>query len=100
MTSIGDNAFLYCYFMKGSFVNNSALTNDNYWGATFYDEETDDGLLIKDNVVVKYKGTSTSVTIPDYVTGIGEHAFKGCSSLTSITIPAGVTSIGIGAFSN
>ena len=100
VTSIGDNAFLYCYFMKGSFVNNSALTNDNYWGATFYDEETDDGLLIKDNVVVKYKGTSTSVTIPDYVTGIGEHAFKGCSSLTSITIPAGVTSIGIGAFSN
>ena len=100
VTSIGDNAFLYCYFMKGSFVNNSALTNDNYWGATFYDEETDDGLLIKDNVVVKYRGTSTSVTIPDYVTGIGEQAFKGCSSLTSITIPAGVTSIGIGAFSN
>ena len=86
--------------MKGSFVNNSALTNDNYWGATIYDEETDDGLLIKDNVVVKYRGTSTSVTIPDYVTGIGERAFEDCRSLTSITIPAGVTSIGNGAFSN
>lgn len=33
------------------------------------------------------------------VTGIGDYAFKGCSSLTSITIPGSVTSIGRRAFS-
>ena len=32
------------------------------------------------------------------VTGIGEHAFFGCSRLTSVTIPSGVKSIDNGAF--
>ncbi|MBR3859288.1 MAG: leucine-rich repeat domain-containing protein, partial [Bacteroidaceae bacterium] len=36
--------------------------------------------------------------IPEGVTGIGWHAFDGCSSLTAINIPASVTSIGEGAF--
>ena len=40
----------------------------------------------------------TSVTIPNGVTGIGEYAYYGCSSLTGITIPASVTSIGDHAF--
>ena len=41
----------------------------------------------------------TSVTIPNSVTSIGEHAFYECSGLTSVTIPNSVTSIGGGAFS-
>ena len=41
----------------------------------------------------------TSVTIPDSVTTIGDHAFSDCSSLTNITIPDSVTTIGNGAFS-
>ena len=41
----------------------------------------------------------TSITIPDSVTSIGFQAFYGCSKLTSITIPAGVTNIGALAFS-
>ena len=40
----------------------------------------------------------TSITIPNSVTSILEHAFLGCSSLTSITIPNSVTSIGTEAF--
>ena len=42
----------------------------------------------------------TSITIPDSVTSIGRSAFFGCSSLTSITIPNSVTSIGDWAFIN
>ena len=41
----------------------------------------------------------TSITIPDSVTSIGNKAFYGCSGLTSITIPDSVTSIGYSAFS-
>ena len=40
----------------------------------------------------------TSVTIPDSVTNIGDHAFFDCGSLTSVIIPDGVTNIGDGTF--
>ena len=39
------------------------------------------------------------LVIPDSVMGIGDYAFRGCSSLTSVTIGNGVTSIGSSAFS-
>ncbi len=42
----------------------------------------------------------SSITIPNGVTSIGEHAFLGCSGLTSVTIGNSVTSIGKWAFEN
>ena len=40
----------------------------------------------------------TSVSIPDSVTAIGDYVFYGCTSLTSVSIPDSVTSIGDYAF--
>ena len=99
VTSIGKEAFYDCHFAKDSFINNSNLTSETNWGATIYDKETEDGLLITNNVVEKCRSWATSVKIPEYVTGIGNYAFSGCTGLTSVTIPNSVTRIGTAAFS-
>ena len=50
-------------------------------------------------VITRLKNTAVKETVvPDYVTSIGDFAFKDCSGLTSITISDSVTSIGDGAF--
>ena len=45
-----------------------------------------------------YCSALTKVTIPQGITSIGDHAFYGCSALTEVTIPQSVTSIGYHAF--
>ena len=98
VTTIYDETFTGCYFRTDLFINNSSLTSDFNWGATLCDDETSEGLLIKDNQVVKCRLWSTSVTIPNSVTKIVRNAFSGCNRLTSIDIPNSVTSIGRNAF--
>ena len=84
VTSIGDQAFSGCYFAYDAFVNNSTTTSDNNWKATLCDEETGEGLLIKDGVAIKCRFWATSVNIPNSVTSIGEGAFEACGDLTSV----------------
>lgn len=98
VTSISSEAFYGCYFTEEYFHNNSALTDNNMWGATICDEETSDRILIKDNSVVRCRPMATSATIPYNVTSIGDNAFALCFNLTSITIPSSVTNIGSLAF--
>ena len=63
----------------------------------FAAEET---FTIENGVLKKYEGPGVSVTIPNGVTGIGDHSFYGCGSLTSVTIPKSVTTIGNSSFAN
>ena len=99
---IGWKAFSGCYFAADSCINYStlyyyALTNINF-GATICDKETNDGLLIKDNSVVKCRPWATSVTTGNSVTSIGDKAFYECTSLTSVAIGNSVKTIGESAF--
>ena len=98
VTSIGYNAFSRCYFLKDKFTNKSVLISNDNWEATLCDEETGDGLLIKDHTIIGCRTWASSVCIPEGVTGIGEYAFFDCRGLTSIIIPNSVISIGEHAF--
>ena len=80
VTSIGNSAFIQCFFLTSVTIPNSVTTIGG-WAFSIC-------------------SSLTSVTISNSVTTIGDNAFIGCSSLTSVTIPNSVTTIGSEAFSD
>ncbi|MDF2539101.1 MAG: surface antigen BspA-like [Herbinix sp.] len=60
----------------------------------------EDDFLIKNGTLIKYRGNSIYVTIPDTVTWIGNNAFERCNNVTYVTMPDTVTGIGDRAFEN
>ena len=93
--SIGERALSECYFLKTNFINNSLLNaeENNYWGATFVDQDID-GLLIRNDTVIKCRRLASSITIPNTITRIEDVAFAYCGNLTFVSIPNSVTSVG------
>ena len=60
--------------------------------------EYNQDFVIMGDVLKRYNGHDSDVTIPESVSSIGHSALKDCQSLTRVTIPAGVTEIGWNAF--
>ncbi len=77
VTSIGDYAF-----------------QSNPW----YNNLTDEFETVGDNVLIKYNGTKSSVTIPDTVKHIGGGVFKNNSKISEVILPNELLSIGDNAF--
>ena len=73
VTSIGDYAF-----------------QSNPW----YDNLTDEFETVGDNVLIKYNGTKSSVTIPDTVKHIAGGVFKNNSKISEVILPNELLSIG------
>lgn len=60
--------------------------------------QAENGLYIKDNVLVKCVNSIKNVVIPDGTTKIAAEAFVGCKQLKTVLIPDSITSIGDDAF--
>ncbi len=128
VTTIGNNAFHYCYALAEVYNYSPSITvnlgetsssNNGYLGQyakVVYNARDLSGgkpeTRIRDYNGVRYyddgKNTVvalyplskdiTTVSLDSRTTEIQPNAFYGCRSLTSITIPEGVTSIGTSAF--
>ena len=56
--------------------------------------------IIEDGWLLKYKGSSLHVTLPDGVKAIASNAFKERNTIESITLPSSVVEIDEHAFAN
>lgn len=103
MTEIGDNAFNNCSNLSEITIP-SSVTNigrNAFLGTKWLEnQQTQNSLVIINNMLIDGKVCVGEVSIPFGVTSIGDHAFSGCSSLSNITIPTSVTKIGKSAFFN
>jgi len=98
VTKIGCLAFLNCK----SLVNLSILKSVTDIGRSAFDGTPWLAALgdfpIVNNILIRYQGKESKVTIPDNVTKINLIAFFDCQFLTDVIIPQGVTFIGAFAF--
>ena len=91
VTNIGEQAFYKCVGLTAISV---AADNPAYCSVDGVMFSKDKTLLVQFPA-----GRSGMYEIPDHVTSIGNHAFRGCGGLTNVVIPDSVRRIGHGAFS-
>lgn len=119
---IGSRAFADCPALSGiTFAGTPATVESDAFQNSSWVEGTSADFLILGDTLLKYNGTSESVTVPDGVKSIaanafaynttikevnlpdtlqkiGDNAFVHCYSLKTISIPATVSHVGAGAF--
>ncbi len=101
VTSIGNNAFRYCYNLASVVIPDSvtSIGERTFEGCYGLKSVTIGNGVISIGREVFYNCSSlTNLTIGNSVTSIGYRAFYGCSGLTGVIIPSSVTTIGERAF--
>ena len=93
LTYIGDRAFKNCTALNAVHISDVAA-----WCKISFPQETSNPLSYAKHIYMNGQEVKDLV-IPEGVTGIGAHVFRGCTGMTSVTIPTTLKSIEERAFS-
>lgn len=103
VTTIGEDAFIYCTNMTSITIPNSV---NCIGGSAFRGCKALAAVTIGNSVTEIGVGAFiyciniSSITIPNSVTNIGVNVFSGCTGLTNVNIGSGVRELWFGAFYN
>ena len=101
VTSIGDNAFLWCDSLIEVTIPDGVINIGDY---AYKNCQSLEQVSIPESVTnigqfaFGYCYNLDGITLPENVTNIGSCAFWDCTTLKEIVIPAGITSINYGTF--
>ena len=97
---IGKGAFHKCTNISKIVLNDGITSIGDYafCNNPWYNNLTDEFVTVGDNVLIKYNGTKSSVTIPDTAKHIGGGVFKNNSKISEVILPNELLSIGDNAF--
>lgn len=101
LENIGDRAFEKCTNLsKISFDGTIKSIGREVFLSTPFINQTNEKLVVLQNVLLAYRGNDKSVTIPDTCTIIAENAFKENMDLEEIKLPNKLQYIGVMALGN
>ena len=106
LTYIGDEAFIGCTALTSADMRVSRDADIEYFGENAFARCTSLKTVKLGKTKILPSGTFSgctaleSVTLPETLAEIQDHAFYGCASLKTINLPASLKTIGYGAFMN
>ncbi len=104
LKSIGYGAFYHCDDLEMVRIPDSVtdISPEAFAETPFLDnwlnKQGDPFWIVGDGVLMAYRGSGATVTIPDTVKKIAGSAFAGHGEIQSVRLPASLTEIGEGAF--
>ena len=97
ITSIGEMTFQFCDSLTTIIIPNSVVEigPEAFYNTPWIKNYAGDFVIVGNNILIQYKGSSSSVIIPNNTRKISGYVFY---HLTSVTIPSSVISIGENVF--
>ena len=101
LTAIGSSAFNACSSLATFSIptqNVVSVGSKSFYKTKYWNDWPDDSIVVNNGYILGFKGSTTSVVLPDDCRAIPNGMFEGMTALTNVTVPAVLEKIGSRAF--
>ena len=99
LTTIENKALLNAYGILNITLSDTIKeVGTKAFGSPLFTTKSEDGFETMGDILVKYSGTASEVSVPENLRFIGSEAFAKNEQITKVTLPKGIQSIGENAF--